>query len=281
MKLAWHNCYSLREADIIVFGSASSQGSLYKGTNQAPNEIRTASNKWLSGETLQGKKFVLHPTSGPIKKKVFDAHNIEKDRIPELVERIALKKKIPAMLGGDHSSTLEALKGIAAVHNSFSVVYFDAHLDMVPDQGRFYGSLFNDAFSIKQLKITKSVCVGCRAVREKELKNAKKRRLNRIPAIKVGELGVKKTFKKIKKITSKRVYLSIDMDCLDPSNAPGVSDPVPGGLTSNQLIALSKKIARNGVIGFDVMETNPLRDQFNLTVNLAAKLVSEIMASIR
>lgn len=281
MKLAWHNCYSLKEAEIVVFGSASKKGSLYRGTEQAPNEIRAASNKWLSGQTVQGKKFVLQPQIRAIEKRVFDAHNIEKNEITGFVERLAEKKKIPAMIGGDHSSTLEALTGLSKVRKSFSLVYFDAHLDMVSGQGKFYGSLFYDAFSLKELKISKSLCIGCRAFRENELKTAKKKKLMTVPAVKVVELGIGKVFKKIKKRTTKRVYLSIDIDCLDPSNAPGVSDPVPGGLTANQLIALSKKIAGNGIIGFDVMEVNPLRDQFNLTVNLGAKLVSEIIASIR
>lgn len=281
MKIVWHNCYSIDSAEIVVFGSTSQEGSLYKGTEQGPNEIRAASIKWLSGSTLQGKNFVLQPQGGPIKKKVFDAYNIEKKEIAGFVERLALRKKIPAMLGGDHSNTLEALKGLALAFKSFSLVYLDAHLDMVSDQGKFYGSVFHDASTIKQLKLNKSACVGCRAFRDIELANAKKKKLLIIPAIELEEIGVKKTFQKIKKRIGKKVYLSIDVDCVDPGNAPGVSDPIAGGISPNQLISLSKMIARNGIIGFDLVEVNPLRDQFNLTVNLGAKIASELIASMR
>ena len=278
MKIAWHNCYSMREAQIIVFGAASQAGSLYNGTEQAPNEIRAASLKWLAGETLQGKKFVLHPQGGPIKKKVFDAYNIDKNSIPGFTEQASKSKRIPAMLGGDHSNSLEAIRGLAKVHKSFSLIYLDAHLDLVPDQGKFYGSFAKDAFELKSVKAPKSFCVGYRAFRETELMEAKKKRLGLISAVDVEGLGVKKVVSRIKKKAGKKYYLSIDIDCVDPGNAPGVSDPVPGGLKPNQAIAISKGLAGKNCIGFDLMEVNPGRDQSDLTTMLGAKLFSEVLA---
>jgi len=281
MKIAWQNCYSLGEADVALFGAASEKGSLYKGTKHAPDEIRTASNKWLAGETLQGKKFVLQPQGGGIRKKLFDAHNIEKKEIAGFVERIASRKKIPAMLGGDHSNTLEALKGLSRVHKSFSIVYLDSHLDMVSNQGRFYGSVLHDASKLKPVKLSKSACIGCRAFREGELERAKKKKLLVIPAVQLEELGVKKAFQKVKKKLGRRVYLSVDIDVVDPASAPGVSDPVPAGISPNQLTAIAKMAAARGIAGFDVVEVNPMRDRSGITAALGAKLVSEIIASIR
>jgi len=280
MKLAWHNCYSIDKADVVVFGSASGTGSLYHGTEQAPNEIRSASIKWLSGETLRGEKFSLQP-SELVTKKIFDAFNIEKKEISEFVHRLAKLKKTPCMIGGDHSNTLEVLKGLSKSYKSISVVYFDAHLDMVSDQGRFYGSVFHDASKIKEVKLNKSACIGCRAMRDIEMKNAKKHKLTVVPATMVEELGVKKVFKKVKKKAGKNIYLSVDIDCVDPGNAPGVSDPVPCGLSPLQVTSLAKQFAASKIIGFDLVEVNPLRDQFNLTVNLGAKLLSEILASLK
>ncbi len=280
MKIAWHNCYSISDADIVLFGAASQNGSLYSGTKQGPNEIRAASLKWLSGETIQGKKFSLQPLT-LVKKRIFDAYNIEKKAISGLVQRTAAGKRVPAMLGGDHSNTLEALKGISKVYKSFSIVYLDAHLDLVSGQGRFYGSVLYDASKLKQLKLRKSACIGCRAVRESEVEEARKKKLLVIDAVKVEELGIRKVFNKVKKRVGKRVYLSIDIDCVDPASAPGVSDPVPAGLTPNQLTGLARMIARNGIIGFDIMEVNPVRDKSSLTTSLAAKLFSEIAASMK
>ena len=92
---------------------------------------------------------------------------------------------------------------------------------------------------------------------------------------------IQKTFNEIKKRITKNTYLSIDMDVLDPAFAPGVSTPVPGGLNSNELFYLTKKIANLGLIGFDIMEVNPKRDIQNRTSHLASKLLIEIASSIK
>jgi agmatinase len=127
----------------------------------------------------------------------------------------------------------------------------------------------------------KSACVGCRSFRESELEKAKKHKLLVIPAIEVEQEGVKKTFRKIKKRAGKKVYLSFDIGCIDPASAPGVSEPVPAGLNPNQAVSLAKMVAANGIVGFDLVEVNPPLDHFGLTVNLGAKILSEIIAGIR
>jgi len=280
MKIAWNNCYSIADSDVVLFGVSSSSGSLYKGTQRGPDEIRSASQKWFTGETLEGKKFVLQPFGG-IRKKIYDSRNIEKKDISKFVEKISSLKKVPAMLGGDHSNTLEALTGVSRAHKSFSVLYFDSHLDLVPGQGMFYGSVFLDASKLKPVKLSKSACVGCRTFRESELEQAKKKKLLVLPAHEVEELGVRKTFNKVKKKLGKKVYLSVDIDVVDPSSAPGVSDPVPAGLTPLQLTSLARLAAKLKLVGFDIVETSPSDDRNGQTVNLSAKLFSEIIAGMR
>ena len=220
MKIAWQNCNSLNDAEVVLFGVASSEASLYAGSEKAPQAIRAASLKYYTGSTLSGKRFVLHSESGPIKKKLYDIGDVFKDEVSEFVARIVTLHKLPAMLGGDHSCTLNALKGLASAHKKFSVVYFDAHLDMVAGEGSFYGSVLSDASKLKQLKLNKSVCVGFRAFREEELKNAKKNRLLLMPASKLKELSVAKVFSMIKKRVYKNVYLSIDVCLLYTSPSP-------------------------------------------------------------
>ncbi|MCX6802318.1 MAG: arginase family protein [Candidatus Diapherotrites archaeon] len=281
MKIAWQNCYSLDAAEIVVFGVLGQEGAIYTGTEQAPNEIRAASAKWLYAQPLSGKSIAVQPQGGPIRKKVLDAYNIDRKEMSSFVERLALKKKIPAMLGGGHAYTLEALKGIAGAHKDFSVVYFDSRLEMVSGEGISNSSVFSDALSLHQLKMQKSACAGCRAFRESELEKAKKQKLLVIPAVEVEQEGVKKTFRKIKKRVGKKVYLSFDIGCIDPSSAPGVSEPVPAGLTANQALSLAKMVAANGIVGFDIVEVNPLLDRSGITASLAAKILSEIIAGIR
>jgi agmatinase len=281
LKIAWQNCYSLDAAEIVVFGVSGREGAVYNGTEQAQNEIRAASAKSVYSQPAAGKTLAVQPQGGPITKKVLDAYNIDMKEVSAFVERLARKKKIPAMLGGGHAYTLEALKGIAKAHKDFSLVYFDSRLEMVSGEGISNSSVFSDALSIKQLKMQKSACVGCRAFRESELEKAKKHKLLVIPAIEVEQEGVKKTFQKIKKRAGKKVYLSFDIGCIDPASAPGVSEPVPAGLSPNQAVSLAKMVAANGIIGFDIVEVNPPLDRSGLTVTLGAKILSEIIAGIR
>jgi agmatinase len=281
MKIAWQNCSSLNDAHLVLFGVSSSDASLYKGSEMAPQAIREASNKYYSGATLSAERFVLLPENGLIKKGLYDFGDISKDEITEFVSRIASLRKVPIMLGGDHSCTFHVLKAFDSLHKRFSLIYFDAHLDMVSGEGHFYGSVLNDASRLKQLKLNKSACIGFRAFREEELKNAKKNKLLLVPASKLEELGIVKVFSMIKRRVYKKVYMSIDIDVIDPAFAPGVSDPVACGITPLQLCSLAKKLAKLKLLGFDIVEVNPKRDKNDLTVSLAAKLLAEIAASIK
>lgn len=280
MRIAWQNCNSLNDAEIVLFGVASSEASLYAGAEKAPQAIRAASHRYYSGSTLSAKRFVLHPENGPIKKRLYDIGDVFKDELPDFVARISGLRKLPVMLGGDHSCTLEALKGIAETHKKFSIVYFDAHLDMVSGEGSFYGSVLSDASKLKQLKLNKSICIGFRTFREEELNKAKKKKLFLVPASKLEELTIAKIFSAIKKRVCKKVYLSIDIDVVDPAFAPGVSDPVACGITPLQLCSLAKKLAKLKLLGFDIVEVNPERDRSDLTASLAAKLLAEILADL-
>lgn len=280
MKIAWQNCNSLNNAEIVLFGVASSEASLYAGAEKAPQAIRTTSHKYYAGSTLSAKHFVLCSENGPIKRRVYDIGDVFKDELPEFVARISRLRKLPIMLGGDHSCTLEALKGMAKIHKRFSIVYFDAHLDMVSSEGSFYGSVLSDASKLKQLKLNKSACIGFRTFREEELNKAKKKKLLLVPASKLEELTIAKIFSIIKKRACRKIYLSIDIDVVDPAFAPGVSDPVACGITPLQLCSLAKKLAKLKLLGFDIVEVNPKRDKNDLTASLAAKLLVEILANL-
>lgn len=94
-------------------------------------------------------------------------------------------------------------------------------------------------------------------------------------------MGVKKVFRKIKSRVGKYIYISIDMDVLDPAFAPGVSSPVPGGLNSNELIYLLKKLSGLKLVGFDVMETNPKYDIQYMTSHLASRIIIEMISSMK
>ena len=131
----------------------------------------------------------------------------------------------------------------------------------------------------------KSIFVGIRACEPEELYNITKYGANIIDPMDVQEHGTKKILKKITQTcinkNNDHIYISIDLDCLDPAFAPGVSVPTPCGLNPVELTFFIKKIlVQSKIIGCDIVELSPSFDINNITANLAARLFKEILASI-
>tara|TARA_Y100000310_G_scaffold345160_1_gene462283 strand:- start:21302 stop:22144 length:843 start_codon:yes stop_codon:yes gene_type:complete len=280
MKYSWHNTKKIDKANVVIFGVKSESGShaKRKGASKGPNSIRKASY----GDIVirKGKKSFEQPQD-PINKKIFDYGNVRKKKLSKLTKLVSSKNKIPVVLGGDHSITFEALKGINEINKKFSIIYFDAHPDFVCSSNLYYGSVVCDSLTLKNIKFKNSLEIGLRAIEKEEFMNIKKKKINVFNAVDIKKLGINNVLKKIKKITKKPIYLSVDMDVVDPAFAPGVDTPVPGGLTSNELIYLCKEIAKLGLIGFDIMEVSPKYDIQNRTSHLASKLIIEIISSLK
>ncbi len=281
MRIAWNNCFSIKDADIVLFGVPDSSGSMYKGSAQAPNDIRQASMKWETGCYSNGEEFYFLPQSalnGKMKKKVFDAGNILREDLPRFTESVSKAKKLLGMIGGDHYLTFEAIKGLAKKHKQLSLVCFDAHLDFVSSERKFYGSVLTELREKKLVNFKKSSVIGARAFTAEELVNAKKAGLKIVSMNELKEKSPKKVLSAVKRRLGKKVYLSIDIDCVEPAFAPGVSDPIPGGLTPAELFFMARSFVDKKLVGFDVMEVNPLEDFKDLTTHLAAKLIAELIA---
>jgi agmatinase len=116
-----------------------------------------------------------------------------------------------------------------------------------------------------------------------ELKNASKHKLEIITPIDIIELGINATVNKIvAKCGSNKVYMSIDLDCMDPGVAPGVSVPAPGGLFPVDLFYMIKKISENlQILGMDLVELSPDYDLNQNTANHAARILMETIASLK
>jgi agmatinase len=129
------------------------------------------------------------------------------------------------------------------------------------------------------------VFVGIRACEPEEIFNIRKYRANILDPIDIQKYGTKKILKKIIQICTNKgdnnIYISIDLDCLDPAFAPGVSVPTPCGINPLELLYFIKQIlTTNKIIGCDIVELSPSFDINNITANLAARLLKEILASI-
>jgi len=281
MKIAWHNVDAAEDADFIVVGCGSEEGSRFEGAAKGPEAIRKASLDWLSGEWVDGTHFRYVPQGKFSGKGVFDFGDVQKEHLSDVVEDIALRKRVPIVLGGDHSLTFESVKGLSRVHKNMSIVFIDAHPDFTSRGESYYGSVMSDLRELETVNLKKSVLLGIRGATEHEQENISASKINVVPSIAFAEHGVKKIFSEIKKAVGKKVFVSVDLDVLDPAFAPGVSDPVPGGISSNELVSLCKLLATLKPVGFDVMELVPDNDVRDRTASLAAKLVSEIIGSYK
>ena len=184
--------------------------------------------------------------------------------------------KVPVFIGGEHTITL----GVArSLDENVAVVSFDAHLDL---RDNYLGlSVSHTTFMrrIKEdVKPSKILEIGTRAVCREELDYAKEAGIDYVTSHQIRKDDVKKTAKTIKDILEcyEKVYLTIDMDVLDPAFVPAVPNPEPEGLDTSTLLDLLEVVCDRRVVGFDVVEVAPHYDQ-GVTVTQATKVIFEVL----
>ena len=178
-------------------------------------------------------------------------------------------------LGGDHFITLPILKAYAEKYGSLSVVHFDAHSDLWPDDDMTridHGTMMYKAVKMGYVDPKRSVQIGIRTTTEDYLG------FHVIDAREVHEKGCAAAVAKIKDIVDDtKVYLTFDIDALDPSVAPGTGTPVWGGLHSWQAAAMLRDLAGINMVGGDVVEVSPPYDTTGATAIAGAHVAYELI----
>jgi agmatinase len=278
--ICWANSKNYEESDIVIVGipDQSHSHSIRKGTSLAPNAVRAASNK---RDVYVEKKIksIAYTNSGKSEAKIFDYGNITRKDITKIFSKFAKDSKIPITIGGDHSLTTPLIRSFAENQKPISLVYFDAHPDFLNSTQDFYGSVIYDILSYIDKK--SSVLVGIRSPEQEEVINIQKHGIKVISPQDILHNGIKHTINEILETVGKKTYLSFDMDCLDPAFAPGVSVPVPFGLSSTESLAMVNAISKQGIIGMDIMEICPPFDIQDFTSHLASRLIGEVASSIK
>ena len=276
-KICWTNTDNFDDAEFVIVGipDESESHALRKGTEEAPFKIRQISNLRDSFER-DGKISLGRPFQGS-EKKVHDMGNINRSQIENIYDKISASSKIPISIGGDHSISRQIINALAKRHGKISLVYFDAHPDFVSSTTNYYGSVVNDVLS--NIEIASSVQIGIRTPEQEELDNIKKYHLEVITPFDIQKHGIKLVTNSVLHRLGDKVYVSFDMDCVDPAYAPGVSVPVPMGLNSTDAVYLLKEIVKKGIIGMDIMEVCPSFDVKDRTSHLASRIISEVLYS--
>ena len=276
-KICWANTENFDDAEFVIVGipDESESHALRKGTEEAPFKIRQISNLRDSFER-NGKISLGRPFQGS-EKKVHDMGNINRSQIENIYDKISASSKIPISIGGDHSISRQIINALAKRYGKISLVYFDAHPDFVSSTTNYYGSVVNDVLS--NIEIASSVQIGIRTPEQEELDNIKKYHLEVITPFDIQKHGIKLVTNSVLHRLGDKVYVSFDMDCVDPAYAPGVSVPVPMGLNSTDAVYLLKEIVKKGIIGMDIMEVCPSFDVKDRTSHLASRIISEVLYS--
>jgi agmatinase len=180
-------------------------------------------------------------------------------------------------LGGDHFISYPLLKAYAKRHGPLSLIHFDAHSDTWNDAegaGRVdHGTMFYHAAKDGLVDPRRSVQIGLRTHNDDLMG------FNVLDAPWVHENGGAKTAAEVRRIVGgHEAYLTFDIDCLDPSFAPGTGTPVPGGLSSAQAIGILKGLAGIRFVGMDIVEVAPAYDVSEITALTAAHLAHEWLA---
>ncbi len=234
------------------------------------------------------------------KLKFIDAGNVSIDpnntemnilEIDDFVKSLFAKKKdiIPVMIGGDHFCTYPVIKAIGdSVRNpkKLGILILDAHLDLYE---KYQENLYSHAtvshliHSLEFISNKNLLIIGTRDIDVPELKIAKTNEITYFNSYMLHDIGVNSFTEKIieffNKSDIKDIYISIDIDALDPSIAPGTGYAIPGGFTYREVWKILREVTKNvNIIGFDIVEVSPSLDlPNNITLNVAAKIIIELM----
>ncbi|MCJ7721564.1 agmatinase [Candidatus Bathyarchaeota archaeon] len=267
---------SFEEAKYVVLGVPFDVTSTYRsGAKFAPLAIRDASQNvecysFRTGVDVEELK--IHDLG--------DLHvaadvELTLGRLALVAQDLFEAEKVPVFIGGEHTITLGVMRSLKDV----AVVSFDAHLDLRDD---YLGLSVSHTTFMRRIKEdvnpSKILEIGTRAVCREELDYAKEAGIDYLTAHQIRKDGVKKTAEKIKGVLGgcEKVYVTIDMDVLDPAFVPAVPNPEPEGLDTATLLDLLEAVCERRVVGFDVVEVAPHYDQ-GVTATQATKVIFEVL----
>ena len=271
------------KAKYVIFGVPFDATSTYRtGARFGPNAIRQAS---LNIETysfrsgLDIEDLALYD-AGDLHVSTDAQKTVDMTRL--VVEDILAAGKMPVALGGEHTITLGIVKGLGDRAAKTAIVSFDAHLDL---RCEFLGSTLSHTTFMQliseEVKPAKIVEVGTRSACKEELAYAKKAGVEFFTSqqiIKQGSLLIAEQLRE-KLLPYENLYLTVDMDVLDPAFAPAVQNPEPEGISTTALLDLVCALCDKRVIGFDVLEIAPIYDQ-GVSAAVAAKVMFEMLCQL-
>ncbi len=232
------------------------------------------------------------PTGDPHVKYLEPIVRVSED-LANAVTAALQDEEFPLVLGGDHSIALGSITGVARVHSDIGVIWVDAHADFNTQEttpsGNIHGMILSALAGLGHPSLTNIggwspkinkqtiVIVGARDLDAQEQELLLQYQIHVFTMTDIDQRGMSEVMQEAVKIASQAshgIHLSLDMDSLDPREAPGVGTPVRGGLTYREAHLAMEVIAKSGrLISMDAVEVNPILDRENATAHLAVELI--------
>ena len=263
----------LKEASAVILGCPyDGSASFRPGARFGPSAIRRASwgietySPYLKKDLGQ---FLIHDMGDlelPLGEK-----KISLDLIRKAVRKILSRNKFPILLGGDHLITLPIVEELVKNYPQLQIVHIDAHTDL---REEYLGESASHSTVMKRvvdhLGEDRLFQIGIRSGTEDEFKLARK--MKSIIPFDPGSLR-----SMINRLRNQPVYITLDLDVMDPSLLPGVGTPEPGGYTFHEFISLLKILQALHVVGFDIVELTPDYDPTQISSITASIILREMI----
>jgi agmatinase len=264
---------SFEEGEIVLLGCPfDGSASFRPGARFGPSSIRKASwgietySPYFHRDLTQLRIHDMGDLELPLGEKKI-AFNL----IRRALRKILLKNKFPILLGGDHLITLPAVEEVFRIRPDLHLLQLDAHTDLRED---YLGETLSHSTVIR--KVTELLGkgrlfqVGIRSGTEEEFKLA--RRTGSMVSLNQNSLR-----SMVRRLRSRPVYITLDLDLFDPGVLPGVGTPDPGGLTFLEFISLLKVLKSLHVVGFDIVELTPDYDPTQISSVTASVILREMI----
>jgi agmatinase len=200
------------------------------------------------------------------------------DRLTAAVEKVVEQGAFPVVVGGDHAITFPAVRGLSS-YSPLNIVHFDAHMDYAHD---YQGVLYTHGSPIRRCRELPFVghisSLGIRTARRKPYEESQRDGSLVVTTRRFQELGAHGVADLIPQ--GENLYITFDIDVMDPGSAPGTGTPEIGGLFYQEVRdCLTEVVSRSNLVGFDMVEVAPPYDSSEITIQLAARLIADILAA--
>jgi agmatinase len=272
--------------DVALLGAPFDGGVSFRpGARFGPSSIRQASRHlrpaYNPAQDVSPYGVIQAVDAGDVPCNPFDIdHALQ--QIDDGVADLVSSGGRPVLLGGDHTIALGGLRAVARRHGPVALIHFDAHLDTWNSYfgaDRTHGTIFRRAYEEGLLVPDASSHVGIRGplYSAADLVDDASFGFEIVRAQDLDRIGLDEVVDGVRRRTQDApVYLSIDIDVLDPAFAPGTGTPEMGGLTSRELLALVRALPPDQIVAADLVEVSPPYDHAEITSLAAATLGYEI-----